>query len=311
MGVEPMDCEKIREKFSSFIEGELTPSEDKMIKEHLSACLECQKDFETFKKTMDWLHSVDEVEAPEGFLTEIYQKMKDQKRMETRHGWAQWLRRINLPVQAVAMVAIVFAVLYLTKIIPMETPHSKRVDKPLTSSVPSEERTDETIALKKGNEKRSVEQKKAEPKETSMAELKSPPSEEKRAGRVMLAKESPSPASISAPIQEIVLRTSDPKKSLSELQTMVKQFGGEIVKEEEYVILASLPIGSLSEFKRKLEEKSFSKKAEVAAPQREAPRAFKLSPKTKGEVGGKEKEMGRPEADQAGRMTVRILLLKE
>ena len=92
---------------------------------------------------------------------------------------------------------------------------------------------------------------------------------------------------------------------------MVKQFGGEIVKEKENVLLASLPTGSLSEFKKELEERSFSKKAEAAAPQREAPRALKLSPKAKEVGGGKEKEMGRPMTGQEGRITVRILVIKE
>jgi hypothetical protein len=171
---------------------------------------------------------------------------------------------MNLPAQAVAMVAIVFVALYITKIIPMETSRSKKADKPLAYYVPSEKKTDEATAT-----------------------------------------------SISAPIQEIVLRTSDPGKSLSELQAMVKQFGGEIVKDEENVLLASLPTGSLSEFKKELEERSFSKGAEAAAPQREAPRALKLYPKAKEEVGGKEKEMGRPMAGQEGRITVRILVIKK
>jgi hypothetical protein len=45
-----------------------------------------------------------------------------------------------------------------------------------------------------------------------------------------------------------------------------------------------------------------------------APRALRISPGAKEEesVGkGKEKEVGRPTADQAGHVTVRILLIKE
>jgi len=307
-----MECEKIREKFSSLLEGDLDPSEEKIVTDHLASCSGCQKDFETFKKTMNWLHSVEELEAPEGFLTEIYQKMEDRKRMESRHGWVQRLSRMNLPAQAVAMVAIVFVVLYITKMIPMETTSSKKVDKPLAYYVPSEKKTDEAIATKEVNEKRPVEQKKAEPGETSMAELKPPPPEEKRADRTMLAKESPSPASISAPIQEIVLRTSDPEKSLSELQAMVKQFGGEIVKEEENVLLASLPTASYPEFEKKLEGMTSPHQAEPAAPKEVAPRALRISPRAKEEeFAGKGKEIGRSTADQASRITVRILVIKE
>jgi hypothetical protein len=308
-----MGCEKIREKFSSLLEGDLDPSEEKKIKEHLSSCLGCQKDFETFKKTMNWLHSVDEVESPEGFLTEIYQKMEDRKRMESRRGWVHRLSRINLPAQAVAMVAIVFVVLYITKMIPMETPGSKKADKPLAYYVPAEKKTDEAIATKEVDEKRPVEQKKAEPGRTSMAELKAPPPEQKKVDKMMLAEESPSPASISIPVQEIALRTSDAGKSLSELQAMVRQFGGEIVEEKENVLLASLPTASYPEFERKLEGMASPQKAEPAAPQQVAPRTLRTSPRAKEEEEsvGKGKELRRSMADQAGRITVRILLIQE
>jgi hypothetical protein len=307
-----MECEKIREKFSSLLEGDLNPSEEKMIKEHLSSCPECQKDFETFKKTMNWLHSVDEVEAPEGFLTEIYQKMEGRKSEGYRQEWGHRLMRLKLPAQAVAMVAIVFAVLYITKMIPMEIPSSKKVDKPLVYYVEPEKKTDETIATKDVGEKGPVEQKKVEPEGTSMAESKTPPPQEKKDDKIVPAKESPTGANIAA--QEIIVRTSDQEKTFSELQGLVKQFGGEIVKEEENTLLASLPTASYPEFEKKLEGMTFPQKAEPAAPQQVAPRALRTSPSAKKEesVGkGKEKEMGRPMADQAGRITVRILLIKE
>ena len=306
-----MGCDKIREKFSSLHEGDLSPSEERMIKEHLSSCPECQKDFETFKKTMNWLHSVDQVESPNGFLTEIYQKMEDRKRMESRQGWVHWLSRMNLPAQAVAMVAIVFVVLYITKMIPMETPSSKKVvDKPLAYHVQPEKKTDETIATRDVGEKRPVEQKKAEPEGTSMAELKAPPSEEKKVDKMALAKESPTAAAI--PAQEIIVRTSDQEKALSELQGLVKEFGGEIVREEGHVLLASLPTASYPQFEKRLEEMTFPQKAEPAAPQHVAPRALRMSPRAKEEESvGEGKESGRPMADQPSRIMVRILLIKE
>ena len=150
-----MECEKIQEKFSSLLEGDLDPLEEKNVREHLASCSRCQRDFETFKKTMNWLHSVDEVEAPEGFLTEIYQKMENQKMAGSRHGWIYRLSQINLPLQAVAMVAIVFAALYITKMIPMETRREKTVDVARTPS--AEVKTDTHLAQKEGKiEKQEV-----------------------------------------------------------------------------------------------------------------------------------------------------------
>ena len=74
-----MDCEKVRDRFSSLWEKELAPLEEKKFKEHLSSCPKCQREFEQFEKTMRWLHSVGEVEVPEGFLPELYKKVEEKK----------------------------------------------------------------------------------------------------------------------------------------------------------------------------------------------------------------------------------------
>ena len=74
-----MDCEKARDRFSSLWEKELAPFEEKMLGEHLSSCPECRREFEQFEKTMGWLHSAEEVEVPEGFLSELYKKREEKK----------------------------------------------------------------------------------------------------------------------------------------------------------------------------------------------------------------------------------------
>ena len=86
-----MDCEKARDRFSSLWETELTPFEEGVVKEHLSSCPECQREFDQFEKAMRWLHSVGEVEVPDEFLPELYKKMEERKRMisaeKPRGGW--------------------------------------------------------------------------------------------------------------------------------------------------------------------------------------------------------------------------------
>ena len=119
-----MDCKKMRDQFSSLWEKELTPSEGKIIKEHLSSCSECQSEFEQFEKTMRWLRSVGEVEVPEGFLPDLIKKMEERKGAipgeKSRGRWLHFPASFKLPVQAVAMVAVVFLVLYLTKMMPID-----------------------------------------------------------------------------------------------------------------------------------------------------------------------------------------------
>jgi hypothetical protein len=119
-----MECEKVRDRFSSLWEKELTPIEKKTVEEHLSSCPACQREFEQFEKTMQWLHSAGEVEVPDKFLSELHKKIEERKRIPpdktTTGRWFNLPLSLKLPVQAVAMVAVVFLVLYLTKMMPMD-----------------------------------------------------------------------------------------------------------------------------------------------------------------------------------------------
>jgi hypothetical protein len=143
-----MDCEKAQDRFSSFWEKELSPSEDKALKEHLSSCPKCRKEFEQFAKTMRWLHSAGEVEVPEEFLSEIHKKLEEKKRaVPGEKGGGRWLHfpmSVKLPAQAVAMVAVVFLVLYLTKMIPTEGIRLQKA-KPTPSPFSMEEKPEETL----------------------------------------------------------------------------------------------------------------------------------------------------------------------
>jgi hypothetical protein len=74
---------------------------------------------------MQWLHSVGEEEVPDGFSSELYKKMEERegsgediRKIESR--WFRLPTSLKLPAQAIAMVAIVFLVLYLTKMMPVE-----------------------------------------------------------------------------------------------------------------------------------------------------------------------------------------------
>jgi len=157
-----MVCEEFRDRFSALLEEELSPLEERVVREHLASCSECLKDFERLDKTIRWLHSVEEVEVPDAFLSGIYEKMEDRKRKgllayQVKRGWFNYPASLKIPIQAVAMVATVFLVLYLTKMIPVEGPRLKDVDrakedyseikKMETGSIPRETKKEKAAAL--------------------------------------------------------------------------------------------------------------------------------------------------------------------
>ena len=118
-------CEEVRDRFSALWENELTPAERTEMKAHLDLCTECREEFARFEKTLQLLHSVEEVDVPEGFLAGVHDKLEERKRngLAAAGKGTRWLNlppRFKLPIQAVAMVAIVFLALYLTKMMPGE-----------------------------------------------------------------------------------------------------------------------------------------------------------------------------------------------
>ncbi len=311
-----MECEKVRDRFSSLLENELDPLEEKIVKEHLASCSDCQKDLQQFDKTIRWLHSVKEVEVPDGFLNEIYKKMEERKRKvplskETRWKWFRHPFPLRLPVQAVAMVAIVFLVLYLTKIMPVETPQLKDAGhtKPLISAPLSAEKQVDQVLAKKEMEKDRVAAQ--PPRELSpLSKVVPVPSEKKKIEAASITKEQTSPAA--KPPQEIILRTSDRQKTLAQLDELLQQFGGKIITTEGNTFLASLPAATFSEFEKELLGLSSPGKTDKMVQEKDIAESDTV-PAGARRIEGEEKAK-RPSkfaAEPEDYVVVRVLLLRE
>ncbi|HMK76224.1 MAG TPA: zf-HC2 domain-containing protein [Thermodesulfobacteriota bacterium] len=341
-----MDCEKVRDRFSSLWDKELTPFEERAVKEHLSSCPDCQKEFEQFEKTMRWLHSVGDVEVPDEFLPGLYKKMRERKEItsaeKSRKRWLSFPLPLKLPAQAVAMVAVIFLVLYLTKMMPMRGYHPKETGQP-SSPLSLEKRPEQVLAQKevkseRGNLKIAAEAPR--PKDVEQAETavprkaEAPPSgtevtkyqtfDLKGAARKKVpSSEGPEKiengpsaqeklALASKPAQEIVLKISDREKAISELHKLVKQFGGEIVTTEGDKFLASLPTGSFPQFEKELARLSSSTEADEAIMRKPGTGSVRALQEAKKEVvEGKAKEPAKLVGDEDSRMIVRILLVQE
>ena len=301
-----MECEKVRDRFSALLEGDISLSEEKAVREHLSSCSDCRRDLEQFNKTVHWLHSVEDVEVPDGFLSDVQRKIEDRNKTPgqgaiVKKSWLNYPIPFKLPIQAVAMVAILFLVVYLTKMVPYERPSLKEVEqtKPLRSeakkvetesvpkemervaqkpppetvqqpSVSAEKRSDTERTQKVIQEERKTalplpkaEVMRAEkPLPEASGKAKSPFEQEEREKQEMASRAKESP-------HEITLRVSDRGKTLSQLHELIKQSGGEIVRTEENILLASMPVGSLSKFEKDLAEFGLPKRMGEISPQKD------------------------------------------
>jgi len=320
-----MDCKKVRDRFSSLWEKELTPFEERAVREHLSSCPECQKEFKEFEKTMQWLHSVGDVEAPDGFLPGLYKKMEERREITSAEkSGKRWLNLplpLILPVQAAAMVAVIFLVLYLTKTMPMRGYHPKEIGQP--SSPLSIEKKPEQVSPRPKDVKRAetIVPRKVEAPSSSTEVAKYQAFDLKEAGRgkvpssegpEKIEKGSYAQALASKPAQEIVLKISDRGKTISQLYRLAKQFGGEIITTEGDEFLASLPTGSFPQFEKELGRLSSSTEADETIMRKPATGSARARQEVKKEVvEGKAKEPATLATREESRIIVRILLVQD
>ncbi len=344
-----MECEEVRDRFSSLWEKELAPSEEKGIKDHLSSCRECQREFEQFEKTMRWLHTVEDVEVPDEFVHGLLKKMEERKKAtlaeKSRKRRLSLPLPLKLPVQAVAMVAVVFLVLYLVKMMPkhpsplssekrpeevsvqkeMErergtskiapgAPHLKDVDQ-AEKSAKSKESTEAYAPQMKGEAKKTEE---PAPKTEVMAfqqsesrgATKAPSPRPEKFEEELLAKKKSVAAA--KPSQEIVLRISDRGKAISQLRELVKQFKGEMAPTGEDGFLIFMPAGSFSEFRKELVGLGSIGDADKRIARKQTSEGLgTLHGGKKDAMEGKGEEPAGLVTDERGRVVVRILLVQE
>jgi hypothetical protein len=321
-----MECEKVRDQFSSLLEKELSPMEERIVREHLASCPECQRDLEQFDKILHWLHSTDQVEVPEGFLSEILEKVEAQKRkgpMSERGRW-RWFDKalsLKLPIQAMAMIAVVFLVLYITitkNVEQVKPPHSeaKKTEPEVFLKEVKKEKVPEQLPLEADGLKQIKkdkpiisEEKEEEKKLEGVVVSKAQPSEPEIVGKMVDTKERVSLAA--KPPQEIILKVSDQGKILSRLNELVKQFGGEIVSTEGNIFLASLPVSLFSEFEKGLSTLSSPEKPSEITPQKDATEGLSFSSEAKRREIGERHKLAKSMPETEGRIVVRIVLLEE
>jgi hypothetical protein len=159
-GVNFVECDRIRDSFSAYLERELDPSEERELDKHLASCPACQEDLRRFSRSLDRLHAAGEVEPPEGFLSDILEKIENRRiKNPSDKPPSKWFfmpPSFRLPIQAAAMVAIVFLSVYLTRMTPREELHPRVATGPKASVSLSQEKKDQVMVSKETERERGL-----------------------------------------------------------------------------------------------------------------------------------------------------------
>lgn len=111
-----MDCTRIQELLSEYIDGTLDPNAERAVKTHISTCNDCKKMLASLRTVIDELGALDPVKPPADFLEKIHE------RMEPRFGF-DWIAkklfvpfRIKIPLELAAAATITALVVFVLNI---------------------------------------------------------------------------------------------------------------------------------------------------------------------------------------------------
>ena len=111
-----MECAKIKDLLSEYIDGTLDAQTKALVDEHLLACPECNEELASLKTLIRELGSVESIKAPDDFLEKLHE------RLEPRFSFRKIMRilfvpgRIKIPLEfatATAMAVLIFSILYI------------------------------------------------------------------------------------------------------------------------------------------------------------------------------------------------------
>ncbi|MFQ6109264.1 MAG: anti-sigma factor family protein [Candidatus Aminicenantales bacterium] len=105
-----MECERIEDLLSPYLEDELTPEERNAVETHLSVCQSCSELLSFMRKTKEDLAQFPELDVSDHLLSRLSSIPAQKKRFRLR--WDFVLRPSLQPILAAATVLIVMVSLY-------------------------------------------------------------------------------------------------------------------------------------------------------------------------------------------------------
>jgi predicted anti-sigma-YlaC factor YlaD len=97
-----MNCRKIQNKLSAYLDCEITENDVKAIEEHLQHCRQCEKRLQSLKNTWEIVGILPDPEPVPYFYTRLKRRMASQEKEEA----LTWIDRVLIPASAVVALAL-------------------------------------------------------------------------------------------------------------------------------------------------------------------------------------------------------------
>ncbi len=108
-----MECDKIRERLSDYLDGVVPPDEAETVGRHIASCSKCETAYSELKRTVDQVRNLEEVAPPQWMTQKIMFRVKEAGRNKGIWRKLFYPIHIKLPLEAAATILIAVTALYL------------------------------------------------------------------------------------------------------------------------------------------------------------------------------------------------------
>lgn len=111
-----MECREVQDNLNNYIEAILPSEALKLFEEHLVSCDKCSESLADLKKTIAHIKDLEEIEPPLWLTQKVMAKVREEAEVQQKKGILRRLSsffKINMPLKAVAAVAIAVTTIYI------------------------------------------------------------------------------------------------------------------------------------------------------------------------------------------------------
>ena len=108
-----MECDRIQEYLSAYLDDMLSSEERISVEEHLSSCGECGRAFSELKKTVQHIGEIEEVDPPSWLKQNVMIRVREEAGEKSIWQRLFYPLHVKLPIEAVGAVLVAVTALYI------------------------------------------------------------------------------------------------------------------------------------------------------------------------------------------------------
>ncbi|MFA5383337.1 MAG: DUF4349 domain-containing protein [Eubacteriales bacterium] len=112
-----MKCSKAKKIFSGYLDGELKSSQKGFLEDHLCTCPDCRYELARLRSSMELIHGLPEVAAPNNFWAQVSEKIAIEDSLKKQKGSVKWFFPGERLRAGIALAAVLVFVLGISSLI--------------------------------------------------------------------------------------------------------------------------------------------------------------------------------------------------